>query len=133
MAATKTIKTILLVDDDVDYLEQTRLQLEIAGYSVVTADNIGTAKALLNDLRPAAAVLDLMMENVDDGFVLAHTIKSIDPTIPVILATAVTSETGFEFDAATKEERSWVKADVVLDKPVRIEQLTREIERLLKG
>ena len=43
--------------------------------------------------------------------------------MPVILVTAVASETGLDFDAATAEERGWIKADAVLDKPVRFEQL----------
>ena len=47
--------------------------------------------------------------------------------------TGVASETGIDFDASTKEERSWIKADVVLDKPIRFEQLEREIHRLVHG
>jgi CheY-like chemotaxis protein len=133
MEATDDPKTILLVDDDVDYLAQTQLQLEAAGYRVVTADGPREALAILADLRPDAAIVDLMMEHLDDGFVLAHKVKRMDAAIPVVLVTAVTSETGFEFDTATEEERSWIEADAVLDKPVRIEQLTREIERLTKG
>ncbi|HQA00466.1 MAG TPA: response regulator, partial [Phycisphaerae bacterium] len=78
------------------------------------------------------AVLDVMMEKMDGGFVLSHRIKKNDPSIPVILITSVSSETGIDFDTATAEERSWVKADALLSKPVRFEQLTREIDRLLK-
>ncbi len=37
-----------------------------------------------------------------------------------------------DFDAATDEERSWIKADAMLAKPIRFEQLKREIDRLLK-
>jgi len=36
-----------------------------------------------------------------------------------------------KFDASTKEERSWIKADLFLSKPIRHEQLLREIKRLL--
>jgi CheY-like chemotaxis protein len=64
---------------------------------------------------------------------LCYHIKRKDPGIPVVLLTAVTHQTGLEFDAVTDEERSWVKADAMLAKPVRFEQLEREIERLLKG
>jgi CheY-like chemotaxis protein len=64
---------------------------------------------------------------------LCYRIKKQDPTIPVIMVTSVTSETGLDFDATTKEERSWIKADALLDKPVRFEQLQREMNRLLKG
>ena len=42
-------------------------------------------------------------------------------------------DTGVDFDLATRDERSWVQADAVLDKPVRFEQLQREIKRLLKA
>ena len=34
----------------------------------------------------------------------------------MIVVTAVTSELGMEFDASTKEERSWIKADALLNK-----------------
>ena len=74
-----------------------------------------------------------MMERMDDGFVLCYDIKKKNADIPVIMVTGVSRETGMEFDAATDEERSWLKADVILAKPIRFEQLTREIDRLLKG
>jgi CheY-like chemotaxis protein len=74
-----------------------------------------------------------MMEHMDGGFALCYHIKKKNGRIPVILISAVTSETGLEFDAATDEERSWVKADVMLTKPVRFEQLKREIDRLLEA
>ncbi|MFW6161949.1 MAG: response regulator [Planctomycetota bacterium] len=122
-------KTVLVVDDDPDFLAQTRLQLEGAGYQVATAESRQQAEEALDAARPDAAVIDLMMEDSDAGFTLAYRIKKLDPAIPVIMVTAVTHETGFEFDAATDEERAWVKADAVLDKPVRVEQLIGEIER----
>jgi two-component system, OmpR family, response regulator len=126
-------KTILVVDDDADFRTQLQVQLEAAGYRVVTAEGQRPAEKLLAAMRPDLAVVDLMMEHVDGGFALCYHIKKLDPRIPVILVTAVASETGLEFDAATDEERSWVKADHLLTKPVRFEQLRREIERLLKG
>jgi CheY-like chemotaxis protein len=128
----KTNKTILVVDDDVDFLTQHKIYLESLGYSVVTAESQRQAEEILKTLRPDLAMVDLMMEHVDGGFALCYHIKKIDPAIPVILVTAVSSETGLEFDASTQEERSWVKADVMLAKPVRFDQLKRELERLMK-
>ena len=130
---TAQAKTILVVDDDADFVTQVQVQLEAAGYTVLPAESQARAEQILADTQPDLAIVDLMMEHMDGGFVLAYKIKKAAPDTPVILVTAVTSETGFEFDAATEEERSWVKADVILDKPVRFEQLTREIDRLLKG
>lgn len=131
METLNNTKTILVVDDDVDFLTQQRLQLEAAGYKVLTAEGQNKANAILATTRPDLAIVDLMMENMDGGFTLCHEIKKKDASIPVILVTAVASETGMEFDAATEEERSWVKADAMLAKPVRFEQLRREMERLL--
>jgi len=72
-------------------------------------------------------VLDLMMEHMDAGFNLAYRIKKMDKSIPVILVTAVESETGMGFGTG-----GWLKADAVLAKPVRFEQLKREIDRLMR-
>ncbi|HOJ33494.1 MAG TPA: response regulator [Candidatus Hydrogenedentes bacterium] len=123
---------VLIVDDDPDFLMQQKLQLEHAGFEVLEADNRQKAKQIVDSNTFDVAVLDLMMEDLDAGFVLARDIKRKNPAIPVIMVTGVASETGMEFDAATQEERSWIKADALLAKPVRFEQLLREINRLLK-
>jgi len=126
-------RTILVVDDDYDFRTQTKLQLEAAGFDVVEAASAAEAREALGRGRPDLVVLDLMMEHPDAGFTLSHAIKRQDATIPVVLVTAVTSETGMSFDASTDEERSWIRADALLAKPVRFEQLKQEINRLLKG
>ena len=128
-----TKKTILIVDDDTDYRFQQRVQLEAAGYAVIEADSEENAIALLETKTPDLAVVDLMMEEMDAGFTLCYYIKKKNPKIPVILVTGVTRETGLEFDAATSEERSWIKADAMLAKPIRFDQLKREIDRFLEG
>jgi len=124
---------VLVVDDDADFIGQMRAQLRTAGFRVLAAGSREEAEAVLSKESPDVAIVDLMMETPDAGFALCHVMKKRTPPMPVILVTAVTGETGLEFDAATAEERAWVKADVFLAKPVRIEQLVREIHRLLKG
>jgi CheY-like chemotaxis protein len=133
MSTTQGAKTVLVVDDDFDFVTQQKLQLEKAGFNVITAESQKRAEELLAQTRPDIAIVDLMMEYKDSGFALCYHIKKKDPSIPVILVTAVTNETGLEFDAATEEERSWVKADAMLAKPLRFEQLLWEIQQLLKG
>ena len=123
--------TVLLVDDDDDFLFQHRLQLESAGFHVIAAQGQKPAEEILARLRPDVAVVDVMMENPDAGFVLCHHIRKKDPSIPVILVTSVNSETGMDFDLATEEDRVWIKADALLAKPIRFEQLLGEIDRLL--
>lgn len=127
----ETPKTVLIVDDDGDYRFTMRVQLEAAGYKVVEAESGLNAVSVLERTRPDIAVVDLMMEESDAGFTLCYQIKKRYPNVPIILVTSVTGETGLEFDAATSEERSWVKADALLSKPIRFDQLQREFERLL--
>jgi CheY-like chemotaxis protein len=125
--------TILIVDDDEDFRLQTRLQLEARGFRVVEAENPAQGGEVLEKEKPDLAIVDLMMDEMDAGFTFCYQVKKKSPQIPVILCTGVASETGLEFDAATDEERSWVKADAVLNKPMRFEQLVLEIERLLEA
>ncbi len=124
-------KTVLLVDDDEDFLSQLRLQLEAAGFAVVAAASQAAAEEALAQSRPDLAVVDLMLERPDGGFALCYHIKKADPSIPVIIVSAVTSETGIEFDAATEEERAWVMADAFLAKPLRAGHLRAQAHKLL--
>ena len=129
MATEKPV--VLLVDDDEDFLFQQRVQLQDAGFEVVAAQGQAQAEKVLANRRPDVAVVDVMMENPDAGFVLCHHIRKNDPSFPVILVTSVNSETGMDFDMATEEDRAWIKADALLSKPIRFEQLLGEIDRLL--
>jgi two-component system alkaline phosphatase synthesis response regulator PhoP len=126
-------KNVLLVDDDVDILDQLKFQLEANGYNVIAGESQKEGEELIEENEFDIAILDLMMEHTDSGFNLAYRIKKKNSDIPVILLTAVTSETGMQFETSTKGEKSWMKADVLINKPVRIEQLKREMDRLLKG
>ena len=125
-------KNILVVDDDIDLLEQVAMVLAAEGYHITKAQGQKDGEEALLTTVPDLAVLDLMMENMDSGFVLCHHVKRLYPDTPVILLTAVKAATGLDFHPQTDEAASWVKADVVLDKPVRPEQLRAEARRLLK-
>jgi CheY-like chemotaxis protein len=125
-------KKLLLVDDDLDILEQLSLALGGEGYEVVTAQGRKEGEEILMLGRPDLAIIDLMMEEMDSGFVLCHEMKKLYPDMPVIILTAVTAATGLDFHARSDEARSWVKADALLDKPVRFEQLKEEVLRLLE-
>jgi CheY-like chemotaxis protein len=126
-------KNALVVDDDEDFVIQQKAALERLGYAVVTAHSRAEALERMEQTRPDVAVVDLMMDEMDGGFVLAHQIKRKFPQTPVILVTAVTGATGLQFapDGGAGHHR-WVKADALLAKPVRFEQLQREIERLTR-
>ena len=126
-------KKILLVDDDVDALEILSIDLQSAGFEVITAEGEEAAEELLTEVKPDLAIVDMMMENMDSGFVLSHRIKKLYPDTPVIILTSVTADTRIDFDVTINDDQSWIKADAWIDKPVRSEQLRGEIARLLPG
>ncbi len=129
MTDKKKIK-ILVVEDDQDMQEQMKLYLESEGYEVLTASTQKEAEPMILPGKFGAAVLDLMMENPDSGFVLSHKIKKMDAKIPVVIVTSVTKETGYHFDKA-HDPKDWIKADAIIHKELRFEQLKAELKRLL--
>ncbi len=125
-------KTILIVDDDVDILEQYALMLKADGHKVVQAASLAEAEETILSVRPDLAILDLMMDEKDAGFVLCNQLKRLYADLPVIIVSNVTPITGLDFRPRNQEERSWVRADVMLAKPVLAEKLRAEVSRLLK-
>ncbi|HOX27284.1 MAG TPA: response regulator [Candidatus Krumholzibacteria bacterium] len=125
-------KKILVVDDDPDCLDQTAAMLQATGHELILASSQAEAEELLLRHQPSLAVLDLMMEEMDSGFVLCHTIKKLYPDMPVILLTGVTAATGMSFKSPDPRVSRWVEADVMLDKPVRPESLRSTVAKLLK-
>ena len=127
------IKKILLVDDDIDLLEQNKLLLETKGFKVVTAESGKDGWKLFQQEKPDAAIVDLIMEEMDSGFILCHRMKTSDhgKKIPVFMLTSATYDTGFKFSASTAEEKEWLKCDGILNKPVVIEELISKLENFI--
>jgi CheY-like chemotaxis protein len=125
-------KTILIVDDDIDILEQYTLMLKADGHKVVQASSLAEAEETILAVRPDLAILDLMMDEKDAGFVLCNQLKRLYADLPVIIVSNVTPITGLDFRPRNPEERSWVRADAMLAKPVLAEKLRGEISRLLR-
>src|SRR6056297_3375632 len=125
-------KVILIVDDDMDYLFQMRMHIESFGFEVITAESQREAEKIIQNTKPDLAIFDLMMESDDSGFILSYKMKRKYPDVPIILATAVASETGMSFGVNTQNEKQWIKADLYLEKGIRKDQLHKEINKLLK-
>ena len=126
------MKTILIVDDDPDLLDQMSLNVRNFGYETITACCQKDGEEVLKTIRPDLAIVDLMMENQDSGFILSYKIKQRYPDVPVIIVTAVTSVTGLKFSLETGNDKKWIKADKYIEKGIRPDQLHREINKLLK-
>jgi DNA-binding response OmpR family regulator len=124
-------KTILVVDDDADILEQYALVLKADGYEVVQASSLAEAEETMLTVRPDLAILDLMMDEKDAGFVLCSQLKRMYRDVPVIIVSNVTPTTGLDFRPRNAEERGWVGADAMMNKPLVPERLRIEVSRLL--
>ena len=126
------MKKIMIVDDDPDQLVQLDLNVKGFGFDTITAASQKEGEALLDKEKPDLAIVDLMMENQDSGFILSYKIKQKYPDVPVIITTSVTSVTGLKFSLETGNDRRWIKADKYIEKGIRPDQLHREINKLLK-
>lgn len=125
-------KNILIVDDDIDYLSQLEFTVKSMGYAVSTANSEKEAEEKLGEINPDLAIIDLMMENKDSGFILSYKMKKRFPSMPIIIASAVTAETGLSFGIETEADKNWIHADKFIEKGIRKDQLEREINKLLK-
>ena len=83
--------TVLLVDDNADYLQATRLLLEREGHNVLTATNGVEALGILPKERVDLLLLDDFMPGMTGEQVVAE-LRKFDPLVQVILQTGYASE-----------------------------------------
>jgi DNA-binding response OmpR family regulator len=122
---------ILLVDDDVDFIDLNKAVLENQGFEVSAAFSGREAMDKVKFEKPDLIVLDLMMEKHDSGFTFAKAVKA-DPlhkNTPILMLTAVTSETGFDF--SQQMDGYWMKTDDYASKPLLPDELVKKINDLL--
>jgi DNA-binding response OmpR family regulator len=123
---------ILVVDDDPEITNTLKVILESDGYEVFSATSKDQAEGLIKEICPSLLILDVMMDNMSDGFDLSRDIKS-DPgssKISVILYTAIDNNTGVNFSSAFGNTEM-IKADSYLEKPADPQKLLSEVRRLL--
>ncbi|MDO8489314.1 MAG: response regulator [Candidatus Omnitrophota bacterium] len=124
MIKANVINIILLIDDELDLVEVTRMRLEKSGYKVLTAPNAGEALELLQNNLPDLILLDLLLPDIR-GEEVCKKLKSDDrlKNIPVILFTASVSD----IPKVAKE----IGADDYIAKPFDPEVLLRKIKRFI--
>jgi DNA-binding response OmpR family regulator len=83
-------ETILVVDDEQHIVELAQMYLEQAGFSVESAGDGQEALTRARHLRPALAVLDLMLPGLD-GWEVCRRLRA-ESDIPIIMLTARTDD-----------------------------------------
>lgn len=117
---------ILVVDDDSAVNELIKINLELAGYSVITAYDGNRGYALAKQEYPELIVLDVMMPETD-GYTVAKRIRE-NPEIkdtPIIMLTALNM-------LQDKAKGFDIGVDDYLVKPFETEELLMRIKALLK-
>jgi CheY-like chemotaxis protein len=124
-------KTILVIDDDIDLVEIIRVTLENQGFKVIDAQTGERGLAIAKEQDPDLILLDVMMGKVDEGFQVAYQLRSDDVTAetPILMLTAVTDQTGFDFDPA--RDKDFLPVDEFLKKPVSPRDLVDMIRKHL--
>lgn len=118
---------ILIVDDDKDIVEACRLFLEREGHTVAAAYSRGGGMRAVADWPPDLLVLDVMMEQPDDGIAMAQELRRSGWKTPIVMLTSIGKVTGFGFGA----DPDVVPVDAFLEKPVRPAVLAKTVADLL--
>jgi CheY-like chemotaxis protein len=125
-------KTVIVIDDDPDVVEATKVALEAAGYSVTTAPGGKEGMARIRQGGIDCVILDVMMANDTEGFQIAQDLREDHKTaaIPIIMLTSVSRKTGFEFSPETDKE--FLPVDIFLEKPVDPKKLVSAVKGVIK-
>lgn len=125
-------KIILIIDDDTDMAESTKVVLEAKNYKVFTAVDKQSALVQIKEVRPDLIIMDVMLEKMSDGFDLSRELKSDEEykNIPLLMVTAIGEKTGFRFSEKAGD-KVWLPVDDYAEKPLKPEELIFKVEKLL--
>jgi DNA-binding response OmpR family regulator len=125
-------KKVLIIDNDVDFIDQNKAVLEENGFEVISASGSREGIEKVSFEMPDIVLLELMLEKHDAGFDLVKAIKA-DPRykgIPLLMVTSAAGETGCDF--CQDLDGYWMKTDDFVNKPVTPEDLKKRINILLE-
>ena len=122
--------TVLVVDDDPDFVETTRIVLEKEGLKVLSTPDSDSGLAVMRQRHPDLVILDVMMNSLLEGLNATWTIRADQDlqNIPVLMVSSIASS---EY-AESFPTDEFVPVDNFLCKPVAPEKLFKEVTRLLQ-
>ena len=123
-------KLVLLVDDDVDFVEMNRAVLEAHGYKVAAAFSGQEGLQKARELKPALIVLDVMMDYKTEGFHATYELRQ-DPElqkIPIIMVTAINKQ---DFIGRFQPDADWLPVEKLIDKPITPQRLLDEVQKAI--
>lgn len=124
---TRKKKTVLIIDDDVDFSESIATFLNLHGYHVLQACNGDEGLAQAASERPDIILCDVMMKERTEGFFLVQQLRRTPglETTPIFVVSSVyTTVPSFR----VVPEQSWLAHDEFITKPFDPEALLARIE-----
>ncbi len=118
---------ILIVDDDPDITFTTSLFLKKAQHEVLTASNRADGMQAIEEGNPDLIILDVMMEQADDGIAMAQELRRQGCETPILMLTSVGRVTGFKYD----EDQELVPVNAFFEKPIQPDLLIEKVNELL--
>ncbi len=124
-------KKILLVDDDADFVEATKIILESKSYDVAVAYDGKEGLKKVETEQPNLIILDVMMPEIN-GYEVCAKLKSTPEYghIPILLLTAVGE--AISTTKYTREMGMKIEADDYIPKPVEPIELVERVENLFR-
>lgn len=119
---------ILVVDDDSDIVEATQLFLTREGHQVEAAYNRQDGLKKVASFQPDLLILDVIMEQPDDGFSMAQELRRAGNKVPILMLTSVGSVSGLTF----VKDSLMVPVDDFQSKPIEPAKLIEKVNQLLK-
>jgi two-component system response regulator VicR len=124
--------SILIIDDDPDFVEVTKVILETEQYNVVSAYSPEEGWAKMAELMPDAIILDVMMGKGAEGFIFARKMRK-DPQfdkIPILMLTSMREQTGFDIPGERIHQK-FLPVDDYIEKGVEPQVLLDKIAQQL--
>ncbi|MGC9364810.1 MAG: response regulator transcription factor [Fidelibacterota bacterium] len=118
---------ILIVDDDMDFVSAVKLVLNNKGFETAVAGSRQEGMEKFDSEKPDLVLLDVMMDEPDDGFVMAQSLKKKSKETPILMLTSVGQVTGMDFD----KDSEMVPVDDFEQKPIMPDRLLAKINQLL--
>jgi len=125
--------TIMMIDDDPDFVEGIKSVLEKADYTVDVAYNPKTGFEKLRAKPYDLLLLDIMMGRGAEGVALARKIRK-DPKLremPVLIMTGLREQIAFLFPGQSVHP-GFVETDELVEKPVEPKLLLEKVSTLLR-
>ena len=117
---------ILIADDDQDIRDSLQAILETRKYTVITAADRDEGMEKIKTEKPDLLILDVMMNEPDDGFYLAQKLRREKIDTPIIMYTSVSKALGINFGRS-----EIVPVDEFVEKPISPDELIEKVEKLL--